>query len=115
MNSLPEKTEGSIRYLVFDTETTGLPDEAAGKKPHEWRESDPALWPELLQLAAEVWDVKDGVHTQVGDVFNWWINIEGEVPEIASGINGITKAFLDGEVGHGKSGEILESAAKYFP
>ncbi len=112
---LSPKEDDVIRYLVFDTETTGLPADGVSKNEETCRASKPEDWPEIVQLTAEVWDIKDGVHTRVGEVFNFWINIEGEVPQRASEINGITKGFLDGTAEHGKTGEILESPAPYFP
>jgi DNA polymerase III epsilon subunit-like protein len=125
MGALPEKSVGAIRYVVFDTETTGLPDKRkVGKKPADWRESDPQDWPELLQLTAEVYEVIDGEHTKIGETLNWWVNTDTPIPKETSDIHGITNDFLNGTAPHLKSGEYIDGSknapdspvpARYFP
>jgi len=80
-----------MRYLIFDTETTGL--------PKSWRVSVHKLdnWPRMVQLA---WSLRD----EEGEVLQECSNIikpEGfTIPEEVSRIHGITteKAIRDGEL-----------------
>ena len=74
-------------YLIFDTETTGL--------PKNWKAptSDVDNWPRLVQLS---WVLTDGVEREE---FNFIIKPNGfEIPTEASGIHGITteRAKQDG-------------------
>lgn len=66
-------------YLIFDTETTGLP------KNYQAPFKDIDNWPRLVQLS---FIISNGKHRQE---FNFIIKPNGfEIPEVASNIHGIT-------------------------
>jgi len=75
-------------YLIFDTETTGLP--ANYKAPT----SDVENWPRLVQIS---WVITDGVNRQE---YDYIIKPEGfTIPEQASAIHGIStdRALKEGQ------------------
>lgn len=70
-------------YLIFDTETTGL--------PRDWKAPPSALhnWPRIVQLAWQLCDQNGEIHDQE----NLIIYPDGfEIPEDSSRIHGITTA-----------------------
>lgn len=71
-----------MSYLVFDTETTGL--------PRNWKRpsTDTDNWPRIVQIA---WAVADPNTGQFGPVTSHIIRPEGfAIPEAASRVHGIT-------------------------
>ncbi len=79
-----------MKYLFFDTETTGL--------PQNWKAPVSALnnWPRLVQLAYAIYD-ENGVKLSEG---NHIIKPEGfTIPEDSTRVHGITQehAMLEGE------------------
>ena len=71
-----------MKYLVFDTETTGLP---KNYKPHgaKWFKD----WPDIVQIS---WIMYDDELNDIVYVKDYIVKVDGDIPEASSSIHGIT-------------------------